>query len=127
MSRFNDEERNLLLQGISDEEESDSPEVQWETVRLMQRYCQDVGVRHGSSLRDENEGLRRAFKMLEENHLQLQKKMEETKPDILIFRFTPTTFDHDTGICAIAKKADGLSISRRLRGARRVARHSNIF
>jgi len=36
----------------------------------------------------------------------LQKLLEETKPDILIFRFTPTTFDHDTGICKIAKNAN---------------------
>ena len=36
MSRLSDEERSLLLQRISGSEDSDSPEAQWETVRLMQ-------------------------------------------------------------------------------------------
>ena len=47
MSRFSDEERNHLMQGIVDDGNSASPEAQWKTVRLMQRYCNDVGVQAG--------------------------------------------------------------------------------
>lgn len=77
MSRFSEEERSRLLERIAGGGDADSPEAQWETVRMMQRYCQEVGVKFGASLQDENKGLRRAFKMLEQNHLKLQAKMEE--------------------------------------------------
>ena len=77
MSSLNDEERNLLLQGIVGRDGADSPEVQWETVRLMQKYCQDVGAKLGTSVRDENKRLIRAFKVLEQNHEQLQAKLKE--------------------------------------------------
>jgi len=77
MSRFNDEERNLLLQRISEGDGSETPEVQWEIVRLMQRYCRDIEMQQGASLRDQNEGLLRGFRALEENHRELQVKMEE--------------------------------------------------
>ena len=36
----------------------------------------------------------------------VQKQLSEINPDILIFRFTPTTFDHDTSICKMAKKVN---------------------
>jgi anaerobic magnesium-protoporphyrin IX monomethyl ester cyclase len=35
---------------------------------------------------------------------QVKKRMAEFKPDIIIFRFTPTTFDHDMKTCSIAKE-----------------------
>jgi radical SAM superfamily enzyme YgiQ (UPF0313 family) len=38
----------------------------------------------------------------------VEKKLIDVKPDVLIFRFTPTTFDHDTYICAMARKANPL-------------------
>ncbi len=76
MRRFSDDERTLLLQRISRDEDPESPDAQWETVRLMQRYCQDVGVRLGASLQEENKGLRGAFKMLEKNNQKLQEKIE---------------------------------------------------
>ncbi len=38
------------------------------------------------------------------SYSDVQDKMKAIKPDALIFRFTPTTFDHDTGICAMARK-----------------------
>ncbi|MDO9537952.1 MAG: hypothetical protein Q7J68_06500, partial [Thermoplasmata archaeon] len=38
------------------------------------------------------------------DYAHVEKKLANVMPDILIFRFTPTTFDHDTSICAIARK-----------------------
>ncbi len=76
MSRFNEEERNKLFRAFAGAENSNSPEAQWDAVRLMERYCQDVRGNFGESLQEENKALRRAFKMLEGNYKQLQEKME---------------------------------------------------
>ncbi|MFO7618160.1 MAG: radical SAM protein [Thermoplasmata archaeon] len=35
---------------------------------------------------------------------QVGEELKSFKPDMVIFRFTPTTFDHDMKICAIAKE-----------------------
>jgi len=37
---------------------------------------------------------------------QVKSKLAEIKPDILIFRFTPTTFDHDMKTASMAKELD---------------------
>ena len=76
MSRFNEEERNKLFRAFAGAENSNSPEAQWDAVRLMERYCQDVRGNFGESLQEENKALRRAFKMLEGNYKELQEKME---------------------------------------------------
>lgn len=78
MSPLNNEERDLLLQGIVSGGDAEQPDAQWETVRLMQKYCQDVSARLGTSARDENRRLLKAFAMLEQNHRKLQAKLEET-------------------------------------------------
>ena len=36
----------------------------------------------------------------------IEEKIDKIRPDILIYRFTPTTFDHDMKTAALAKKLD---------------------
>ncbi|MBA3045797.1 MAG: radical SAM protein [Euryarchaeota archaeon] len=38
------------------------------------------------------------------DYAHVEKKLADVMPDVLIFRFTPTTFDHDTSICAIVRE-----------------------
>jgi len=38
------------------------------------------------------------------DYAEVENKLVEFNPDVLIFRFTPTTFDHDTAICSLSKR-----------------------